>query len=119
MSLGVGALPWTSAPRTVSASSGHGGAHVPDDAERGGSPHTDRCAVQPLFTGGRRRRLLARTTRRFRELAAEQAPSDLGRRAVDEVEREFFPFLYDGPTGRRLGQAERRHRDDVRAEPDG
>src|SRR5438093_11755933 len=46
-----GALPWTSAPRTVSASSGHGGAHVPDDAERGESPHTDRCAVQPLFTG--------------------------------------------------------------------
>ena len=50
--------------------------------------------------------------------AAQQPSSELGRRAVQEVEAEFFRLLADRLVRGRLGEAERRHREDVSAEPD-
>src|SRR5262245_2678012 len=51
--------------------------------------------------------------------SAKQAPDELGDRPVHEVQTKFFSLLGRGLTHGRLGQTERRHGDDVGAEPDG
>src|SRR5262245_55258588 len=54
-----------------------------------------------------------RSRRLLRLAAAQQASTELGRRAVDKVETKFFRLLADGLARGKLGEAEHRYGEDV------